>query len=226
MAVGTTTRLQRIILIHVLLLAAGLIYARAAGAQDTREEFWPEIDIWLLVGPSQRLLIQVSRASGRDYFFEENFYAAYLDYLAKPTLSMRGGLGYIVGEADDGTTDVEYRGMLELTPRRRFAPGWLLTDRNRLDLRYVNGEFSGRYRNRLQAERECRIGGYTLTPYGSAELFFDSRFDAISRYTFTLGVQFPLSPKFVFELYFSRQNDRRPVSRQVNAVAIVLNVYP
>jgi hypothetical protein len=54
----------------------------------------------------------------------------------------------------------------------------LLIDRNRLDLRWVDGNFSWRCRNRLTLERHFKMGGNrALTPYASGELFYDSRFD-------------------------------------------------
>jgi len=41
----------------------------------------------------------------------------------------------------------------------------------------MNGNFSFRYRNRIRLEREFRVCGRSLTPYGSVEVYHDSRSD-------------------------------------------------
>ena len=60
----------------------------------------------------------------------------------------------------------EQRGVLEGTARFPLIGLFgdvLLSDRNRLDLRFIDGEFSWRYRNRLSAEREFSIGKIAST---------------------------------------------------------------
>lgn len=51
----------------------------------------------------------------------------------------------------------------------------MLSDRNRVDFRWVNDKFSVRYRNRLTLEREFTIGERSYTPYASIEAYYDSR---------------------------------------------------
>ena len=52
---------------------------------------------------------------------------------------------------------------------------FLLTDRNRADLDWKTGNFSWRYRNRLQIERRLAIRSYHPAPYASVELFYQSQ---------------------------------------------------
>jgi hypothetical protein len=202
---------------------AGL--AAPGAVAETRHEFWPEIDVWLKLGAKERLLFQWTHSSGRDYYFEETLWAVSYDYRVKPSLGLRGSYAYIVGDEQDGMTDIEHRVVLAATPSWTFHPGWLLTDRNRVDLRLKDGVFSWRYRNRLQIEKDVRVGSYTLIPYGSAEIFFDSRFDVFNRNLLTAGLQFPISPALMLDLYFSRQNDSRTEPEHVNAFGVTLNIY-
>ena len=52
---------------------------------------------------------------------------------------------------------------------------------DRVDLRFIDGEFSWRYRNRLSAEREFSIGRVRLNPYARFEVYYDSRYSKWSR---------------------------------------------
>src|SRR4030095_15624514 len=106
----------------------------------------------------------------------------------------------------------------------------LLSDRNREDLRWVNGEFSARYRNRVTLEREFKILNRQITPYGSAEVFYDSRFKTGNRDRFAVGAQIAfkrgaplislIHPKkqFVLDVYLMRQNDGHSEPHHVNAL--------
>jgi hypothetical protein len=75
----------------------------------------------------------------------------------------------------------------------------LLSDRNRLDLRWVNSVFSWRYRGRLTLEREFHVGEKrALTPYTSGELYYDSRFEIWNRNRYAFGLQTTFNREFAF----------------------------
>jgi hypothetical protein len=97
-----------------------------------------------------------------------------------------------------------------------------LSDRNRQDLRWVDGEFSARYRNRLMLERDFSIGDFRFTGYGSAEVYYDSRFDTFNRNRFIFGIAFPVTNCFGLDLSYARQNDSRSKPYHVKAVGIIL----
>jgi hypothetical protein len=119
----------------------------------------------------------------------------------------------------------EHRGVLEAHVRWPFPGNVLVSDRNRVDLRWVDGVYSWRYRNRLLVERETSIGGYRLTPYTSGEVFYDSRYEAWSRNRFALGVQAPFHPRLMLDIYYMRQNDTRSQPAHVNALGLALNTF-
>ena len=64
---------------------------------------------------------------------------------------MRIGYRYLHNAGDDPD---ENRGVLEVTPRYPLVRGVLVSNRNRIDFRFIEGEYSWRYRNRLSLERE------------------------------------------------------------------------
>ena len=109
-------------------------------------------------------------------------------------------------------------------------------DRNREDVRFLKGDFSFRYRNRLTIEREFELKKRTITPYVSGEVFYDTRYDTWNRNRLATGVQISLSrgplrkmllPKcqVILDLYYLRQNDSRSDTKHVNAIGVALTLY-
>ena len=68
---------------------------------------------------------------------------------------MRVGYRYLHNTGDDPE---ENRGVVEVTPRYPLVRGVLVSNRFRTDLRFIGGEYSWRFRNRLSLEREVSIG--------------------------------------------------------------------
>ena len=214
-----------------------------AQQSDTRNEFWPEIDVYINVKPKVRLYLlgtisksvedgEIRNAQG----FEAQI-GAHVDYIPNDHIILRAGyrFGASVGDADEPYK--EHRVLTEQTLRKLLPCELLLSDRNREDFRFVNGDFSFRYRNRVSIEREVDLfRGRTITPYASAEIFYDTRTSAWNRNRFAVGFQQSLRrgplrkmllPKrqVVLDLYFMRQNDSRSETQHVNAIGAALAFY-
>jgi hypothetical protein len=200
--------------------------ATAACAQEKPyrgKEFWPEVNIWKRLSQQQTLLFQWSHAKGRDYTFREDTAAIYYDYRFTPTFSLRGGYKYLLGRSELGELKREHRGILNATFRKPFPHGWMLSDRNRIEARWREPGFSMRFRNRLMLEKTLRLGNCALTPYASAEVFYDSRYHSFNRAVYTLGVQIPLSKALMLDTDFTYQNDKRSFPRHLNALGVAIN---
>ena len=112
-----------------------------------------------------------------------------------------------------------------------------MSDRNREDFRFVDGEFSLRYRNRVTVEREFHVlRERTVTPYVSGELFYDTRYGIWNRNRYAVGVQTSLRPggvlkmllpkrQIILDVYFMRQTDSRSDLPHVNALGAALSFY-
>ena len=216
-----------------------LISFSAVDAQqsDYRKEIWPEVDVFLPLKPKLRLFFMSALTKAEET--KENLEGAVrvsLDYLPNKRVILRNGYGY--GFSLTGKDPFkEHRIMFEQTFRQPIPLDILVSDRNREEIRIVNGETSTRYRNRLTLEREFHIGRFAPVPYGSAEVFYDSRFDTWNRNRLNVGVQIPLKRGFplvrlvdpkrqvILDLYFSRQNDSRSSPTHVQAVGIAANIY-
>lgn len=203
----------------------------------TREEFWPEIDIYINLKPKVRLFLlgTVSKAvEDGELFNAQAFEAqigAHIDYIPNKHLILRTGYRYGRSLGDDSYR--EHRLLTEQTLRKLLPGDLLLSDRNREDFRFLKGDFSFRYRNRLTIEREFGLKRRTITPYVSGEVFYDTRYGIWNRNRFGAGVQISLRPgplrkmvmpkrQVILDLYYLRQNDSRSDTQHVNAIGAAL----
>jgi len=119
--------------------------------------------------------------------------------------------------------------VLAATPRyplTSFFGDVLVSDRNRVDLRAIAGEYSWRYRNRLSVEKECSLGRVRVNPYGRIEVYYDSRYEKWSRTEWVLGSSFSVPAHLELEGYFDHQNDTGgSANRQTKAVGAVVALY-
>jgi hypothetical protein len=123
-------------------------------------------------------------------------------------LTTRLGFAYLPDFRDVETPADEKRGILELTGRVPFGGSWLLSDRNKADLRWIDGDYSVRYRNRLRLEHSLALKTFKLTPYANAEAYYDFKADEWSRADFTLGAEFPWRWSTILECYFTHYDNR------------------
>ena len=161
----------------VALLAAPL------AAQTQSLQGWPEVDTYLKLNSDVRVSFFAATTrenrQGTDAEIGPNidFYFKPLVKLKKITvfeldpsksrlLMFRAGYRYM--PSTNGPT--EHRGLLEATARYPLLSGVLLSDRNRLDLRSIDGELAWRYRNRLTAERTLSLGSYHSRPTSGLKL--------------------------------------------------------
>ena len=202
-------------------------------------QFWPEIDTYVKLNDNVRFFFIAEQTrenrTGTDAEIGPN-----LDFYLKPLFRLKkiAGLGLDQSKSRPLMLRVGYRYMpstqnptenrlvMEATPRFPFIHGVLVTDRNRSDLRFIQGNFSWRYRNRLTVERTLTIGSRHFTPYARAEAFYDNNYNKFSRTTFDAGSIFPIGKHVELEGYYEYQNDTsKSPTRQLNAVALVLNLY-
>ena len=225
-------------IICLLALLAGLSgVTRAQGDAESREEFWPEVDVYVSLSEKVRLFFlgTISKSKETKESLEGQV-GAHVDYALHKKVTLRTGYryGFSLTESDPFK---EHRIVLEQTLRQPLPLKVLLSDRNREDLRWVNGDFSARYRNRVTVEREFQFRNHPFTPYGSAEIYYDSRFKTWNRNRLAVGVQLPfkkgaplidlIHPKkqYVVDLYFMRQNDSRSSPAHVNGFGVALSLY-
>jgi hypothetical protein len=115
------------------------------------------------------------------------------------------GYAYIPDISTGGIGENEKRGLMEITFRQPVGNAWLLSDRNRGELRDLDTTNTWRYRNRLRAERGIRIKTFRLTPYATVEAFYDGKVTRWNECDATFGSEFPWYYSTILEFYYTRQ---------------------
>lgn len=222
---------------RTLCLIAILVCAGCVASGQTQNEFWPEVDVFVPLTPKLRLMFSATITRVEETRNNtEGQVGAHIDFLTNKKMRFRAGYryGFALGGGDPFQ---EHRIVLEQTFRKNLPLKVLLSDRNREDLRFVNGDFSVRYRNRVTLEREFELRRVHITPYVSGEVYYDTRFDTWNRNRLTAGIQVPLKRGFpvlqlvrptslmVLDLYLMRQNDSRSSPARVRGIGLAFNIY-
>lgn len=137
-------------------------------------------------------------------------------------LVLEGGYRYIT--APDAPP--ENRMLTAATANFPLPAGFHLSDRNRFDLDWKNGDFAWRYRNRLSLEHTFAIRSYHLIPYVAAESFYLSQYNKWATTDLYAGCLSPVGKRFEFNAYYEHENDtgKHPNTQQ-NYVGLALYIY-
>jgi Protein of unknown function (DUF2490) len=116
----------------------------------------------------------------------------------------------------------EHKLILDGTLRQPLPNKYLLSDRNRFEFRWVNGQYRFRYRNRLRLERPVTVLKKEVTPYIAAEAFWDSRPRKFNQFRYSTGVSVPLRGPFSMNMGYERQHCTTCSDVNVNVVEVAL----
>jgi len=203
-------------------VAAALIaVVRSAGAQTS--ELWPELDVYWQPAEHQRTFLELSASAEQEGSKRQATAGLYQDYLFLPNGYVRGGYRFTFS-----THDASYR-------ESRLVGEWVervlshgmarLVNRARFEMRWVNGEPSYRIRERLHLQRvPPKPRGLALAPYGTFEVYYDSRFGAISRLAGRVGTEARLVGPASVDVYVARQDNLRESPSYVNALGMTIKL--
>jgi uncharacterized protein DUF2490 len=219
-----SSRLPRGALI-LILLAAGRITAFSQDS-EAQGQFLPEIDAFFKISPSNRILALASGTKVLDSSGGDFDVGLFWDHRLSDRVALRGGYRFKYSDPPDDPIKRESR--VQLSADLRFPIGYklLATDRNLVELRWIDGDPSQRYRNRLSLEREyVGLFGKAHTFIASAEVFYDTRHHAWNHQEYTAAVQTLVSQKLLVEVYYQRQEDSISSPHHVNAVGLTLHLF-
>jgi hypothetical protein len=162
-------------------------------AQTT--QVWPEISLFTRLNDRMRFYFLATTVKESQKSTEGEF-GPNFDFYLRPFRDRKRLAGFRLDESKNrflllrvgyrylnsfsGDPD-EHRVVLEATARYPLKGGVLVSNRGRVDARFIDGEYSWRFRSMLSVEKELSIGPVRMNPYARGELFYDSRFDAWSR---------------------------------------------
>jgi hypothetical protein len=219
------------------LLPLVLVLGIHASAQT--DQFLPEIDVYYKLNSDLRIWFQAkqTREAGDPTSAE---IGPSLDFYLKSWLKLKDVTAF---DLDDSKArpiifSVGYRYLPypNAPSEDRFEPvvtfnfpikgRLLLSDRNRADLDWKSGDFSWRYRNRVQFERTARIHSYHLRPYASVEFFYESQYENWSDTAIYAGCLFPIGKHVQFDPYYEHQNSTgKSPNQQLKQFGLILNLF-
>jgi hypothetical protein len=136
------------------------------------------------------------------------------------------GAGYeYLRTAHTGKLSHENRITFDMTPSLRPASKLLLRDRNRLELRWIDGNYSTTYRNLVAAEVDLRVHDIRFTPFGTVEFFYDSPKHSWDQEWYTGGLQLPYKRVFMLEVYYRREQCPTCTPENWNVGGATLNFF-
>ncbi len=226
--------MRQIVVTALILVSCGI----SAHAQTN--QIWPELSVFTRVNERMRLYF-VATTVKESHESTEGEFGPNIDFYVRPFRERKRLAGFRLDESKNqflllrvgyrylnsfsGDPD-EHRLVLEATPRYPLKGGVLVSNRARVDARFIDGEYSWRFRSRLSVEKELTIGSVKLSPYARGEVFYDSRYESWSRTEWIGGAAFPLNRHVELEGYFDYQHDTGGANnRKVHAIGTVLNLY-
>jgi len=213
--------------------------AASAHAADS-SEVWPELSAFIGLNEETRVYLDASYARGKESDIRTLDLSAFLDVSIEPILRAQlrsedwqraryfwTRIGYThVAKVVEGTREAsEERGVVSFYGKAELPAEVWLEARVRADLRWIGGDYSTRYRARLEVTREFTVLERTVVPYFNAEAFYDTRYDGFARSLYQLGAEVTLSKHFRYEIFVARQLNRLPEQESTNALGAVAKWY-
>jgi hypothetical protein len=203
----------------VLLLSGARAAAAQSGSGTITGMFWPELDFYYRTGTHTRLYGIATFSIPPDSTLPGNgSFGINFDYFPKrralfnhrpaidalafdrtQPLQFRTGYRYAT---DLGASQpvIENRLLFELTGRLTKG-AFTAYDRNGFDFRWIDEEYSTRYRNRVWLEAVLTIKHYQPVPYADAEWFYSVQNGEWTKVRYETGVHFPVGSLFALEPY-------------------------
>jgi len=222
------------------LLLLGLLASRAAAQTPTTgTAFWPAVEAHAGIHGKLRLVVLTELKNGEDYSYDQWRVGAGLSYQMKSfarrhledidpqkehKLLVASGYEYIES-TESSKPGSENRLTVGLTPQARPPGGFLVSDRNRFEFRWVNGVYSTRYRNKVMVERITQHRHLQFAPYASAEFFYDVAKDSWNQAQYAVGISWPYKRILKLDTYYLYQDCTTCSPRYLNVAGLTLKYF-
>jgi len=183
---------------------------------QTQSQWWPELDVaWR---PEERVrlyglarVMTAEEASNR-----QRMLGLHADLLWIPRGFLRIGYRSVASMPD--TADHEHRALLEGT--LSGAKGKLsAASRTRGEWRWIGSRYSWRLRERVLVQYDVTMPWKRpLSPYVAVEAFYDTRYRAVARERYQVGVSAPIGSVVTIDVSYLRQDETRASFPHVNVL--------
>ena len=227
-------------LLGISLLASFCPGAVGQSPVQTETEVWPEADVHMQLPANWRILAFTGVEQGVGYPFQQWYAAAALGYQFKPILKPHlenidpdkehyfvfGGGYEFLRTVQSDVVHHENRVTIDATPGFRLPGEFLIRDRNWLELRWLGGGYSTAYRNMVTIERDFLLhNGFRLSPYGSAEVFYNGSIHSWNEEWYTAEIEWPYERRLMLDTYYRRETCHGCTPANWNVFGVTLNLY-
>lgn len=228
--------------VFLVLIFFSADYLIAQDSTATKQEVWPEVNIYYKVNNKIRIYGLYSATKLKNSSYTDGGYGIYVDYFAYPIMKKRIGnhlrdstrgyylwirAGYLHSTTAPEAKDPYKENTLvtELNLRYYLPYHILLTNRNRFDWRVISGQFEPRYRPRLTFEKDMHTEYLSFTPiiYGEYYVYFNSK--GFDRFRLSAGIQTKVTAHIEFETYYVHQFDNGKNVQSLDAMGFSLKFY-
>ena len=223
-------------------LLAALFVSLTSGPARASDpwELWPELDLYKTLGSTTRLYFAAAYAKGKEAEYLTLDTAGYFDLTLEPIFWpslraadwrgkryfwARAGYDQVFKAKDLTASPSEERGIVALHARGYLPEEIRVEARARADLRWIDGDYSTRYRFRIEVNRDFDVCDHVVTPWIQAEWFYDTRYDGLARQLYQAGAELGVTQHFRLEPSLARQLDRFPDRSGLWAIALVARWY-
>jgi hypothetical protein len=221
-----------------------LVRGPAAQAQLARaaQEVWPSVDVYYRLNANWRLYGTLAGTKLDESSYADGAFGMFVDYFTFPLVrkyqqrnhndSLPGRYfwlraGYQYSAAPPSSEDPFRENMVVTEANTRFYLPWqvMLTWKNRFDWRSSNGDFNGRYRPRLNIERDFRTDYLQFTAYAFGEYFLNFSQPNVNRFRTQVGLEIRVSKIINYEVFWNHQFANEPEVASVDAFGMTLKGY-
>jgi Protein of unknown function (DUF2490) len=212
---------------------------RALAQSDTVGEFWPTLNLFLDLPQEYRVTAFAASKKGEEFPYEQVYagvgfgkqwkpivreHVKNLDSAKEHVFGFGGGYER-VQTVQSGKESYENRLALQLQAGYRLNRRLLVSDRNRVEFRWVNGAYSTRYRNQATGLYDITVHGFHFSPYASAEFFFDGASNSWNEERYTGGFEWPFRKILMLQTYYLRQNCDTCNPQYLNVGGLTVNLF-
>ncbi len=229
--------------LKAFLLILSILSTYLLSAQDSssvQKQIWPELEAYYRINERFRLysLISGTRSNSE---YTDGTAGIYIDYFSLPWLRGRNDtelsdtakgyywwfrMGYSYSDAPPSDKK-KVVNIYETETNNSFhlPEDIILQTRNRLDWRWVNGEFQPIYRPRVKFVRNLKTEYMTLNAYIWTEYFFYLNDNTQNRLRLTIGTEIKVLKFLDFETYYLHQFQNKQYVEPLNAIGLQFDLY-
>jgi hypothetical protein len=227
--------------LRLFLISLIFLGAKKTVAQDSvQKQIWPELEAYYRINEKFRLYSAISGTKSNSAYTDGTA-GLYIDFFTFPWLRgrdntemndttrgyfnwFRAGYSYSAAPPNDKTKDINML-VTESNTNFHLPADVVMIARNRIDWRWVNGDYQPIYRPRLKFVRNMKTEFLTFNAYLWSEYFLYWTDNSQNRLRVAAGTVIKVLDWLNFEAYYMYQFQNKPGVAPLHAIGIQFDLY-